>query len=354
MGDPTYLEGLKAALGAAIDYALAGIQSPDRSPPPTPPQLLVQARLAAQGGVGLDIVLRRYLAGYTLLCDILVDEVRKASAQEGLRRLLRAQAARFERLIMEVGEEHRRAQGHQAERHTPRLAQRRLELVRRALDGAPLDTSELAYDFETTHLAITMRGPRFTEPLRQIAKRLDCRLLSVRPDEEVEWAWLACKGQVDLAELKRQLGEALPKCAFLAIGEPGKGAAGWRLTHRQAQAALAVAIRGPEPVVRYAEVALLASVMQDELLATSLREMYLEPLEGERDGGAGFYETLRAYFECERNSASAAVRLQVARQTVNNRLRAIEELIGRSLPEVAAELEVALRLDDYSVVDGRT
>jgi hypothetical protein len=38
------------------------------------PILLVQARLAARSDVSLDIVLRRYFAGYSLLGDFLVGE----------------------------------------------------------------------------------------------------------------------------------------------------------------------------------------------------------------------------------------------------------------------------------------
>ena len=55
--------------------------------------------------------------------------------------------------------------------------------------------------------------------------------------------------------------------------------------------------------------------------------------------------TLRAYFAAERNVSSTAVVLGVDRRTVTNRLRAIEELFGRPLKDVAAELETALRLD---------
>ena len=43
-----------------------------------------------------------------------------------------------------------------------------------------------------------------------------------------------------------------------AIGEPGKGLDGWRLTHRQAQAAMRIALRRPQRLTRYADVALLA------------------------------------------------------------------------------------------------
>jgi DNA-binding PucR family transcriptional regulator len=78
----------------------------------------------------------------------------------------------------------------------------------------------------------------------------------------------------------------------------------------------------------------------------SLRQLYLEPLAGERDGGEVLRETLRAYFEAERNVSSAAAALGVKRHTVTNRLRAAEEKLGRSLNVCAGELDVALHLED--------
>jgi DNA-binding PucR family transcriptional regulator len=132
---------------------------------------------------------------------------------------------------------------------------------------------------------------------------------------------------------------------LLGVGEPGRGLAGWRQTHHQARAALSVAVRSAEPVVRYADAALLASVLKDDLLAASLRQMYLEPLAAERDGGGELRETLRAYFSAGRNVSVAGESIGVTRQAVARRLRAAEAKIGRSLISCGADLEVALRLE---------
>ncbi len=137
-----------------------------------------------------------------------------------------------------------------------------------------------------------------------------------------------------------------PPRLALALGEGAEGLTGWRLTHRQALAAHPIAVRGPGAPVRYADVALLAATLQDDLLATSLHKLYLEPLEAERDGGAALRDTLRAYFAAGRNVTSAAVALEVNRRTVRNRLRGAESRIGRSLDECAAELQMALGLEE--------
>jgi DNA-binding PucR family transcriptional regulator len=57
-------------------------------------------------------------------------------------------------------------------------------------------------------------------------------------------------------------------------------------------------------------------------------------------------QTLRAYFECERNITSAAAALAVDRGTVANRLRVVEEQVGRSLNDCAVDLQLALGLDE--------
>jgi hypothetical protein len=341
--DPTYLQGLRTATAAAVDYALEVVERGEGREPYPPEILLAQARLAARNRVGLDTVLRRYSAGYVLLSDFLVEEAERSGLRgPALQRLLRSQAA-LDRLLAALSEEYARA-----ERERPTTQeQRRIERIERLLAGEPIDTSALEYDFEAHHLAAIAAGPGAGNALRELAASIDCRLLSACRGDETLWAWLGARRPPDPEELKRCAPD-WPEGATLAIGEPNEGLTGWRLSHRQAKAALSVAQRGSEPLVRYADVALLAAVLQDELLATSLRKLYLEPLEQERDGGEVARETLRAYFGAERNVSSAAAVLGVKRHTVTNRLRVIEETIGRSLSDCGPELEATLRLEQLS------
>lgn len=106
--DPEYVRGLRAAVAAAIDYGLAGVERGERNPPTIPAVLLAQARVAARNGVGLDTVLRRYFAGYILLGDALIEEVETGGLLSGddLKRLLRAQAPLFDRLLAAVSKAH--------------------------------------------------------------------------------------------------------------------------------------------------------------------------------------------------------------------------------------------------------
>jgi DNA-binding PucR family transcriptional regulator len=90
-------------------------------------------------------------------------------------------------------------------------------------------------------------------------------------------------------------------------------------------------------------------MLSDDLLATSLRELFLAPLEQERDGGRVLLETLRIYFSADRKVSSAAAALGVTRRTVANRLRTVETRLGCSLRSVAAEMEAALQLRNLQV-----
>jgi DNA-binding PucR family transcriptional regulator len=131
----------------------------------------------------------------------------------------------------------------------------------------------------------------------------------------------------------------------LGIGEIGEGLPGWRRSHEQAGAAAALARPGASAAVRYRDVAMIAAAAKDPLLLASLREMYLAPLDKE-DGRVPLRQTLRAYFAADGNSSSASSALGVTRQTVANRLLAVEEHLGHPLHKCAAALQVALSLEE--------
>ena len=346
--DPGYLEGLRSSVRPAVDFGLDVIERGEERSPPPPPLLLAQARLAARHHVGLDTVLRRYSAGYVLLSDFLIEEALRSGLRGAdLQRLLRSQAA-LDRLLAAVSEEYVREKGERP----GTSEQRRAERIERLLAGELLDVSGIAYDFEGFHCGLIGVAPTVVEMMRRLAVALDCRLLTVVREEGAVWAWLGSRRPLDDEKLERLVGAAQPADAVLAIGETGDGMHGWRLTHRQARAALPISLRSAEPFVRYADVALLASTLQDDLLATSLHHIYLRPLEAERDGGEALCRTLQAYFTAERNVSSAAATLGLSRQAVAKRLRVAEQRLGRPLPSCGLDLEVALRLRQHLSHDG--
>jgi hypothetical protein len=350
VNDPEYAAGLRAAVSTGLDYGLTALERGEERSVPIPQALLLQARQAARNGVSLETVLRRYFAGYALLWDFVTQEAKKDKllGAEAIYRFGRNQALLFDRLVAAVSEEYSRA----SEDRLVSAEERRARSVRGLLAGEPLDTSRLDYNFEAWHLGVLVAGPGAAEAIRDCAAGLDRRLLLISAGEGTFWGWLGGRRRVDSADVERLVSPDWPVSVRMAIGEPAQGLVGWRLTHQQALAAMPIARRRSKKLVRYADVALLASMLQDDLFATSLRQLYLAPLAAERDGGEVLRETLRAYFAAERNTSSTAAALGVSRRTVSNRLRLIEAKLGQPLSGAATEIEAALLLDGDNPAGG--
>ena len=342
VADPKYLQGLNAALSAAIEYRLTVLEVGERRVPAVPPVLTAQARLDARDGVPLDTVLRRYFAGNSLFGDFLAEEAERAEVpNSALRRLLAAQATLGDRLLAAVSAEHDR----EAKNRPTSAADRRRACVKSLLAGELVDHSELGYDLDAHHLGLMARGEGADEAMRELAGKLDHRLLAVCREEEPVWAcWLGGRDPLDAEEARRALRHLSPDGILIALGEPGEKLSGWRLSHRQAKGALPIAERGRQPVIRYSEVTLLASVLRDDLAIASLRRLYLEPLEGCRDGD-NLRAALRAYFDAGRNVSSAAAALGLNRRTLSKRLQTAERVLGSPLESLAADLEIALSVE---------
>lgn len=340
--EESYVAELRPTVSAALDFGLDAIERGSSGrPPEIPDQLLVQARLAARSGISLDAVLRRYCSGNTLMTDLLIQEADSSGvARTELKGFFRSLAISFERILSAVSEEYGRA----ATEVAGSAEARRRELIGRLLAGELVESSELAYDFTAWHLGLVGFGANVPEAVRAIAEEIDANPLLVRRRDGVLWAWLGARRRSALTEALGRVSTSGSDIS-IAFGESAHGLPGWRLTHRQAAAALPLAIKSTGPVASYAQAPLLATALKDDLLATSLRQLYLDPLAEERDGGEAAKDTLRAYFEAGGNASSAAAALGVNRRTIAARLGTIESRLGRRLDAFSAEIQTALRLD---------
>ena len=361
--DAEYVAGLRAAVVVAVEYSLQGIEWGEDRAGPIPSVALEQARRAARVGVTLQTVLRRYVLGSALLEQFVLEEADR-DERDGIRPtprgasrgVLRTQAAALDRLLQAITAEYEdelQRMGRSPER-------RRYERVRRLLDGGAVEgrvaedhaveMAGLDYEIEDRwHLGMIAVGDRAERAVRELAAGIDRRLLSVAQGRESVWAWLGGRDGFTFVDVERATsGMVSSEAVVFAVGEPAWGLQGWRLTHQQAQAALVVALRRPRAFTRYADVALLASALKDEMLGGTLIEAYVAPLEDARGGGPVLRKTLRAYLAAERSVSSAASTLEVVRKTVENRLRMIEDRLGRTLHPCPAELEVALLLDEFT------
>jgi hypothetical protein len=334
-------EGRERLRGAAKELvAMIGevIEEGARWTPKLPPAVAAEVRGLARIGVGLEAVMRGYYATSALCFEFASSEGTKLP--EGtLSYLIAIQGWHGDALLAIVADEFNDEVA-RLER-TP-SARRRADQVRRLLAGELVEAPDLDYELDGWHVGLVVLGGEGEAAMRRPAERLGCRLLTVAQGAEVTWAWLGSERPVALAELERT---APIERLRMTCGETREGLAGWRLSHREAAAAVEVMRHGDRHFVRCADVALEAGVLREEALHRALVDTYLRPL-GEGREGRTLRDTLRAYLACDLNAASAAASLAVDRHTIQRRLRRVEELIGRSPQACRAELEVALRVGE--------
>jgi hypothetical protein len=346
VSDPEYLENQQLAVGAALEYSISSVELGEDRWPPVPPVLVTQARLAACNGVGLDNVLRRYFAGFTLFAGYVLQEAEVVSQRTSvsLHRFMQVQTAQFDQFVTTLCDEYNR----EREKWLRSSYRRQADRVEQLLSGELVDPSGLPIEFDSWHVGLVAKGPQIAEVLQAAAATLDLRLFLARPGSGVLWGWLFSQRTPDPNRIQEELARGAPEGSSFAIGEASKGLAGWRTTHQQARACLPVAVKGSGRVVRYSEVGVIAALLQDELLIASLRRRYLRPLAGEKEDGSVLRDTLRAYLSAERNVSSTAAALGISRSTVNIRGRTIEKRLGQPWGDCILELEATLQLDDLS------
>jgi PucR C-terminal helix-turn-helix domain len=336
---PGYVEALRGAIPSAVEHAFHAIEVGEERIGPTPAAIFVQAAASARSNVGLEVVMRRYAAGYSTISDFLHQEVRASGegSIQGYSVLQRDLTALFDRFVAEVSETYRREQGHPL----PSPRERRLERIRRLLAGDLVDAGGLDYPIEGFHLAVIVSGAEPETAAFALARRLDRRVLVGESSIGRCAVWLGGSHALDLDHLDAEVGPLARDGVRLCLGEPGAGLAGWRRTRRQAEASCLVAERGSASLVRYRDVALVAAAMRDPDLAYFLNATYVEPLGEDR---TPLELTIRTVLEMNGNVTSAGAALGLARQTVASRIRVVEQRLERPLRSCAAQLETALRL----------
>ena len=341
--DPTYVVGLQRTVTEAVSYGLEGIEKGSASRLPIPIETARQARRAAREGVRLDTVLRRYAAGNKTLEEFAIAEA-EGMPSRLLCQILSDQGPHVDLMMESVAAEYRDEHEQAGRSSAQREGDRIIQLLEGEIAVPPVD---LDYDFDSWHVGMIFIGYEGEKTARALARRAGCRSLIVVRDGDTVWVWLASTRSFDMMELARLLSEGMPKGVSVAIGDPRRGLGGWHQSFREAQAALQVMLRRPQPITRCRDVILESAMLRDPYLATSMIETYLAPLdEGRSDSGDVLRRTLRAYFAANRNIASAASALNVARQTVERHLRRIEERLGQPIDICNAQLQVALSLEE--------
>jgi hypothetical protein len=344
---PGHVQDLKrsteihAALSAVTEFTLDCIERGGDESNPIPSAAIVQARRAARDGIELDVFLVAIIAAQALLNEFVLEEGTDLTG-EILRDVQLLQDSLLLRFATELAREYRC----EKRRLDESSSRRQIALVERLLSGAPVADHEVDYSLKMWHLGLVVSGARAMDAARALAEFLGTALLAVPRGDGTVWAWLGSSRRLTAQMVQDAVRKRRGIRAKFAVGEPGKDLEGWRSTHLEAKAALGVAIRSSGNVTCFSDVALEAIALQMPDLVRSLLAIYLAPLGESKRRATTLRETLRAYFDAGRNVSSAAVSLEVSRRTVENRLRLIEQKLGRPLLSSAAELELALRLEE--------
>ena len=345
VADPAYLERPEAALAAAVEYAARVLELGERRAPGRARRCCSpQARLDARDGVAARHrpapLLRRQHAVRRL-------PRRRGRARRGAERGP-APAAAPSRRRSSTACSPRSAPNTRARPRAGRAAPPSgAASASKACSPASSSTdSELGYDLDGHHLALMAKGDGAPRRCAPWPSRLDRGCSLVQPRGETVWAcWLggtaAARGrarrcgrsrEIALTGLRHRRRAGRGPRRLAVQPPPGEGRAADRRTPAQS-------------TLRYADVAILASILRDDLVATSLHQLYLEPLAvaGQRQGRAGDAARL---LRAERNISSTAAALGVDRRTVPTACARSKTLSDAPSADFATEMDAALRLAD--------
>ena len=329
---------------ANLKLVFDGLAAGRTLPADLPPEAREFARLLARLGIGLEVLLRLYRIGHAVTWERWLElaEARISDPQQRTDAISQASRYMFDWVDLAAA---RLAELHAGEDQAARRGreQRVLEAVRGVLAGGGPTAAEahaaLGYDLETWHVALVVSGPDAEVATEAAASSLGASQRLVVPlSADLAWAWVGRR-----KPFERELEIAPLEDSAVAAGRPFEGRDGFRQSLAQAREAhrvreLAGRLR------HYRDSGLLALALRDPDAAAMFCEEELLGIEGDEAHSRALRETLLAWFAAGHNGASAAAALGVHENTVANRLRTVEQRIGRPLASRRAELEVALRL----------
>jgi PucR C-terminal helix-turn-helix domain/GGDEF-like domain len=292
-------------------------------------------------------LLNGYSACQSSLMDAWLELVDATTADSReRRRLLRRGSDFFPRYMALLSDHVAGVYQREIEASSHNGERRRFQAIRAVLEGSPPDdwVGNLDFNLDQYHLGLLAWGEGADDGLRRLATALERPFLLIGPLNGAWWAWISGSRSFEVAEERVLQGFQPPEGTAIAIGLPAYGEAGFRATHRQAQRAHWASRHSERSLNSYADLAVesLASENPEEARRFVARE--LGGIDDDSTKSREIRETLIAYFESEHNAASAAAKLGIHQQTVANRIRAVEERIGRPVGARRVELEVALRL----------
>lgn len=343
-------ETITASLRDVLDYIADGSSGSVRASN----EALREVRLAARAGASLQDLLLTSRVAQSTTWDCVLEEAHRLIDEPAQREavLRRANANHFRwnefisAAIVEAFEQESSLYAlHGRER-------RKLATINALLAGQPVDTAELEYTFERSHLAARVWGGAPDHVAQAVRERVGGRPLVVAKPGGDGFLWIPWSARFGApAEVLGEL--ELDGETRVAFGAVGEGLEGFRLSHRQAGEAKAVAEALDMRQVWYDDVVLEALARHDLAAVRSFVLEELKPLGEALDPGNVLIETLRMYFAVGENAVTTARKLGVHSRTVAYRLRSVEAKIGAAGMH-REELAIAVRLAKLVAAVGET
>jgi hypothetical protein len=318
------------------------------------------ARRLAQRGTPLTALLRAYRLGHACFSDWMFKEL---SRQAGDAEMLSAATLSISRAVAgyidQTSEEMVVGYAQARENWLRNRGAARAARIRDLLAGGRIDAgateATLGYRLRQYHVGVVCwvddavsaadEITRLEQAIGHVAGEAACPgdPVFLPRDESSAWAWLPL-GIRDTFDPAAAAG--VDADVRLAFGDAAKGAAGFRLTHRQALAAQAVALAARSKVLRavtFGEVAPIAMMLGS---AELLRAWVLSTLAGlaeDDEHHARLRETLLVFLRTGGSYKTTSEQLMLHKNTVQYRIRKARESLGRPVGENRYEVELALR-----------
>ena len=365
-GDARIVEMHRASVEGNVDTLLRALRydiAVERVEAPT--AALEFARRLAQRGVPVNALIRAYRLGQRRMNELVFREVRAIDDAAVRFAVLEAITATLFEYIDWISQQVVTVYEEERERWLENQNSLRGLRVRDLLtttDAIDIDeaSASVQYPLRRHHLAMVMWYPERSvagdelSRLQHFARELghaanaSATSLFVAADQTTGWAWLSYQSTTPAAVATvRQYVGTRPNPPSLAIGTVRAGVEGFRRSHREAEAARALATAGGHrapTVISTTDPGLSAAALlcRDVDAAREWVTEVLGNLAADNDNDARLRETLRVFLRCGASYKLAAEELDLHFNSVKYRVGRAVVRRGRPITQDRLDVEIAL------------
>ena len=338
----------------------------DLSTVQAPAAAVEYARRRAQRGTSLTALLRAYRLGHACFSDWLLKELaQQADDAQMITAVTLSMSKIVAGYVDQTSEEIVAAYARERENWLRNRSTARAARIRELLSGERINVSAteatLGYRLRQYHVGVVCWAgdaaaaavdniTRLEHAISHVAGKAACSDPVFLPrDVSSAWAWLPL-GIRDTFDATAASVVGVDGDIHFAFGDAAKGTSGFRLTHRQAVAAQAVAVAAGSPpprAVAFSEVAPVAMMLGSSDLLRAWVLSTLAGLAADDEHHARLRETLLIFLQSGGSYKTTAERLMLHKNTVQYRIRKAEESLGRPAGENRHDVELALRASHW-------